>query len=72
MILVQYAKDERYYHVHEQETFFTGKVDLICSWGAFDSNKGGHKIFTYCNDEEKQEYLSKIDKQRISRKYKRY
>jgi hypothetical protein len=43
MILLKFKKLQRYYHCYQQNDLFGG-ITLICSWGAFDSKRGGHKF----------------------------
>ena len=65
---VFFRKNERFYHLHEQQNFFGG-ISLICSWGTFDSHRGGHKIFI-CNDQD--ELKNKMNEMRKIRKYRGY
>ena len=52
-MLLRFAKNERFYHIHLQSNLFGGTT-LISSWGAFDSNRGGHK-YTFCDNREEVE-----------------
>lgn len=68
---LRYRKAERFYHVYLQNNFFNG-VTVICSWGTFDSNRGGSKQI-FCNDAEQiNTALQEIDRTRIKRGYKSY
>ena len=66
-----FRKDERFYHIHLQSNFFGG-VTVVCSWGTFDSNRGGYKYIFCDNDKEVEDTLNKITKIRTSRGYKSY
>ena len=68
MVLLQFKKSNRYYHLYRQDDLFGG-ITLICSWGAFDSKRGGHKFITCKNQLELYSWLGKITKIRLSRKY---
>ena len=71
MVLLQFKKLNRYYHLYRQDDLFGG-ITLICSWGAFDSKRGGHKFIACKNKLELYALLGKITKIRLSRKYYLY
>ena len=48
MVLLQFKKLNRYYHLYRQDDLFGG-ITLICSWGAFNSKRGGHKFIACKN-----------------------
>jgi len=68
---VFFRKNERFYHLHEQLNLFGG-ISLICSWGTFDSHRGGHKIFICNNQDELQKKIQEVCKIRKSRGYEEY
>ena len=45
---MQFKKQERFYHVYQQQNFFGG-IAIVCSWGTFDSNCGGYK-YIFCDN----------------------
>ena len=49
-----------------------GGISLICSWGAFDSHRGGHKIFIYDDADKLKEKINEIRKIRKYRGYEEY
>ena len=49
MPVLKFRKLNRYYHLYRQNNLFDG-ITLICSWGAFDSHRGGHKFILCKND----------------------
>ena len=70
-MILKFAKQERFYHVYEQDNFFGG-VNLVCCWGTFDSNRGGYK-YVYCdNIKEINSTLEDIKNTRLKRGYKAY
>jgi len=66
-----FRKNERFYHIHLQSNFFGG-VTVVCSWGTFDSNRGGYKYIFCDNQYQVDDELKKITKLRISRGYTSY
>jgi len=68
---VSFRKNERFYHLHEQMNLFGG-ISLICSWGSFDSHRGGHKIFIYDDADKLKEKINEIRKIRKYRGYEEY
>ena len=69
--MLQFRKQERFYHIYEQQNFFGG-ITVICSWGTFDSHRGGSKSI-FCNSlVEVQQVLHDIKKTRLKRGYKLY
>lgn len=48
MMSLMFKKAERYYNVYLQENFFDG-VTVVCSWGTFDSHRGGYK-YIFCDN----------------------
>jgi hypothetical protein len=68
MVLLQFKKLNRYYHIYRQDDLFGG-ITLICAWGAFDSKRRGHKFIACKNQLELYAQLSKITKIRLGRKY---
>lgn len=70
-MLKAFRKNERFYHLHEQRSFF-GKTSIICSWGTFDSKRGGSKIITCYNILEIKAKVQNITKIRKSRGYREY
>jgi hypothetical protein len=71
MVLLQFKKLNRYYHLYKQDDLFGG-ITLICSWGTFDSKRGGHKFIFCKNQLELYAQLSKISKVRLMRNYRLY
>jgi hypothetical protein len=71
MVLLQFKKLNRYYHLYRQDDLFGG-ITLICAWGAFDSKRGGHKFIFCKNQLELYAQLSKISKVRLMRNYRLY
>jgi len=71
MVLLQFKKLNRYYHLYKQDDLFGG-ITLICAWGAFDSKRGGHKFIFCKNQLELYAQLSKISKVRLMRNYRLY
>ena len=70
-MLLRFAKNERFYHIHLQPNLFGGTT-VISSWGTFDSNRGGHK-YTFCdNGKEVDSALEEIKKTRLKRGYRSY
>ena len=72
MLKKKFQKHERYYHVYTQLTFFENEIDLICTWGTFDSRRGGNKIITCKSEEEIKKKLKEITKRRAARGYAEY
>lgn len=68
---ISFKKNERFYHLYEQMNLFGG-ISLICSWGTFDSNRGGYKIFIYNDANELKQKINEICKIRKSRGYVEY
>lgn len=71
MPVLKFRKHNRYYHLHRQNNLFDG-ITLICSWGAFDSHRGGHKFIFCKNDLDFNINLGKITKVCLARGYKIY
>jgi len=71
MVFLQFKKLNRYYHLYKQDDLFGG-ITLICSWGTFDSKRGGHKFIFCKNQLELYAQLSKISKVRLMRNYRLY
>ena len=71
MVLLQFKKLNRYYNLYKQDDLFGG-ITLICSWGTFDSKRGGHKFIFCKNQLELYAQLSKISKVRLMRNYRLY
>ena len=70
-MLKAFRKNERFYHLHEQKSFFS-EISIICSWGTSDSNHGGSKIITCKNALELEDTVRNIVKIRKSRGYLEY
>ena len=70
-MLLRFAKNERFYHIHLQSNLFGGTT-LISSWGTFDSNRGGHKYIFCDNKREVDLALESIKKTRLKRGYSPY
>ena len=69
--MLRFKRQERYYHVYEQHNFFGG-ITVICSWGTFDSKRGGSKSI-FCNNQiEVQQLLNDIKQTRLKRGYAPY
>ena len=70
-MIKRFRKNERFYHLHEQRSFF-GDINIIRSWGTFDSKRGGSKVIT-CKDifalEDKVQAIVKIRKSRGYQEY---
>lgn len=70
-MLLRFKKGKRFYHLYQQDNLF-GEISLICSWGSFNSNLGGHKIIL-CKDKAKlDDHVQNIRKIRIRRNYQYY
>lgn len=68
---LRFKKQERFYHVYQQGNFFSG-ITVICSWGTFDSRRGGYK-YIFCNNmQEALLTLEDIKKTRLKRGYRLY
>ncbi len=52
-MLKRFRKNERFYHLHEQRSFFS-EISIICSWGTSDSKRGCSKI-TICKNQNELE-----------------
>ena len=64
----QYVKNKKFYNVHLQQNLFGG-TSVICSWGSFENNLGGHRTI-FC---QKQEQIdATIDEIAKRRKYRGY
>jgi len=70
-MLPRFTKDERFYHLHQQQNFFGG-ISIICSWGTFDSNRGGFKVILCNNIFEFKNNIENIRKIRKRRGYQEY
>lgn len=66
--MMQFKKQERFYHVYEQQNLFSG-ITIVCSWGTFDSNHGGYKYIFCDNMQEVNLILEEIKKTRLKRGY---
>ena len=71
MPVLKFRKLNRYYHLYRQNNIFDG-ITLICSWGTFDSHRGGHKSIFCKNDLDFNINLGKITKIRFALGYKLY
>ena len=71
MPVLNFRKNNRYYHLHRQNNLFDG-ITLICSWGAFDSHRDGHKFIFCKNDLDFNIRIGKITKIRFAKGYKIY
>jgi hypothetical protein len=71
MILLKFKKLKQYYDLHRQNNLFDG-ITLICSWGAFNIHRGGHKFIFCKNDLDFNINLGKIIKIHFARGYKIY
>lgn len=66
--MLYFKKQERFYHVYEQQNFFGG-ITVISSWGTFDSKRGGSKS-VFCDNQLEVEYtLQDIKQTRLKRGY---
>lgn len=63
-----FRKDKRFYHVYLQNNLFGGTT-VICLWGVFDNNRGGHKYIFCDNQKQVTGALQNITKTRIARGY---
>ena len=70
-MLKAFRKNERFYHLHEQRSFFD-EIHIICSWGTIDSNRGGSKVITCKDILELENKVQAIVKIRKSRGYLEY
>jgi len=68
---MQFKKQERYYHVYQQQNFFSG-ITIVCSWETFDSNRGGNKYIFCDNMQEVNLTLDDIKNTRLKRGYRIY
>jgi len=67
-VVLQFRKNERFYHVYLQNNFFGG-ITIVCSWGTFDSKRGNCKHI-FCNDmQEVYNILEEIKKVRQKKGY---
>ena len=69
--MMQFKKQERFYHVYEQQNWF-GSITIVCCWATFDSNRGGYKYIFCDNMQEVNLILEEIKKTRLKRGYKLY
>ena len=65
----QWVKNKKFYNVHLQRNLFGG-TSVICSWGSFSNNLGGHKIIFCQKEEQIVAIIKKIGKRRKYRGYK--
>ncbi len=70
-MLKAFRKNERFYHLHEQRSFF-GEINIIQSWGTFDSKRGGSKVIACKDILELENKVQAIIKIRKSRGYLEY
>ena len=68
---MSFRKNERFYHLHEQMNFLGG-ISIICSWGTFDSIRGGFKVILCNNIVEFEDKIENIRKVRKRRGYQEY
>jgi hypothetical protein len=68
---MRFAKQERFYHIYLQHNFFDG-ITVVCSWGTFDSYRGGYKYIFCDNMQEVDVALQDIKNTRLKRGYKSY
>ena len=68
---MQFKKQERFYHLYQQQNFFGG-ITIVCYWGTFDSNRGGYKYIFCDNMQEVNLILDDIKNTRLKRGYKLY
>ena len=68
---LHFKKQECFYHVYEQGNFFSD-ITVICSWGTFDSKRGGYKYIFCDNQQEALLTLEDIKSTRLKRGYKPY
>ena len=66
--MLQFKKQERFYHVYEQQNFFGG-ITVISSWGTFDSKRGGSKQIFCDSQKEVEKALQSIKQTRLKRWY---
>ena len=69
MYYIKFEKEDRYYYVSIQTTFFKNETDLICSWGVYHNNRGGRRIIVCKSKNEIDNHLDRIIKRRKSRGY---
>ncbi len=69
--MLRFKKQERYYHVYEQQNFFGGTT-VISSWGTFDSKRGGSKSVFCDNQLEVKQIIQNIKHTRLKRGYVPY
>jgi len=70
-MILKFAKQERFYHIYQQANFFGG-ITVVCTWGTFDSHRGGYN-YIYCdNMQEVDVALEDIKNTRLKRGYKAY
>jgi hypothetical protein len=65
---LKFAKQNRFYHVYLQGNLFGG-ITAICSWGAFDSKRGGYKYVFCASKQEADLSLCNIANIRLKRGY---
>ena len=70
-MLKAFRKNERFYHLHEQRSYFGG-IHIIRVWGTYDSKRGGSKITICRNQIELEDKVQAIVKIRKSRGYLEY
>lgn len=67
-MILRFSKNDRYYNLYQQRNFFDG-TSIICSWGTFNSHRGGHKVILCHNNDELAKAISDISKRRKYRGY---
>ena len=69
--ILKFNRNKRFYHVYLQNNFFRG-ITVVCSWGTFDSNRGGCKYIFCDNMQEVNLTLDDIKNIRLKRGYRIY
>ena len=72
MVLARFKTDERFYHIHEQPTFFGNEIDLLCVYGFLEGNRITQKTVICKDKDDLDVQLERITEERISKKYQEY